>query len=492
MTTQDQPPVPLGPQQSDANDGGKWLIAAIIGMLALFAIPMAIIGAVAVASGDSNGGGVDETVRTTVEVSLQEWSVTGELVAPAGQVTLFITNDGAMDHNLEFRDSGQVSTTIGPGGVTQLDLGVLAPGRYEIFCNLPGHESAGMVAELIVVAGSGDIPEIASHDDHDNIDWDAIDKAMTDSMLAFPQATEGLGNPVLEPEILADGTKRFELTAEIVPWEVEPGVIVDAWAYNGVVPAPQIIVDLGDQVEIVIHNRLPMSTDVHWHGIHTPNDQDGVAPYTQDLIGPGDDYTYAFEATHTAVGMYHPHHHGQMQVVNGMFGVFRIGDHPIPRGITVSGVTIPADLEIARDIPMVINDAGEIGLTLNGKGFPATEPYVLNQGDWANITYYNEGLGSHPMHLHQFPQLIYAKDGIPLDQPFWADTVNIAPGERYSAIFYASDPGTWVWHCHILTHVERETGMFGMVTALIVNPTEGYVAPETEPGRWVLAGDHGL
>ena len=31
------------------------------------------------------------------------------------------------------------------------------------------------------------------------------------------------------------------------------------------------------------------------------------------------------------------------------------------------------------------------------------------------------------------------------------------------------DPGTWVWHCHILNHVESDEGMFGMVTALVVS-----------------------
>jgi FtsP/CotA-like multicopper oxidase with cupredoxin domain len=28
--------------------------------------------------------------------------------------------------------------------------------------------------------------------------------------------------------------------------------------------------------------------------------------------------------------------------------------------------------------------------------------------------------------------------------------------------------GTWVWHCHILPHVENEERMFGMVTAVVV------------------------
>ncbi|MEZ5228477.1 MAG: multicopper oxidase domain-containing protein [Acidimicrobiales bacterium] len=65
------------------------------------------------------------------------------------------------------------------------------------------------------------------------------------------------------------------------------------------------------------------------------------------------------------------------------------------------------------------------------------------------------------------------KNSIPLEQPYWTDTLNIAPGERYTVMFRADDAGVWVWHCHILTHVERSTGMFGMVTAIIVNETPG-------------------
>jgi FtsP/CotA-like multicopper oxidase with cupredoxin domain len=166
--------------------------------------------------------------------------------------------------------------------------------------------------------------------------------------------------------------------------------------------------------------------------------------------------------------MYHAHHHGQMQVPNGLFGVFMIGEAPLPLGRTISGIEIPEGMEVSQEIPMVLNDAGVIGLSLNGKSFPATEAYTGQVGDWVVAHYYNEGLQIHPMHQHQFPQLVYAKDGIPLDNPYWADTVSVAPGERYSVLFQLEDPGVWVWHCHILTHVEREEGMFGMVTAWIV------------------------
>ncbi len=105
---------------------------------------------------------------------------------------------------------------------------------------------------------------------------------------------------------------------------------------------------------------------------------------------------------------------------------------------------------------------------MNGKGFPATEPIVVNQGQKVRIRYMNEGLQIHPMHLHGFPQLVVARDGIPLESPYWADTIDVAPGERFSVLINARDVGTWVWHCHILPHVEDHEGMFGMVTALIV------------------------
>ena len=57
---------------------------------------------------------------------------------------------------------------------------------------------------------------------------------------------------------------------------------------------------------------------------------------------------------------------------------------------------------------------------------------------------------------------------VPGLQRYVADTISVAPGERYSVLVRLDKPGTWVWHCHILPHVEGEDGMFGMVTAVVV------------------------
>jgi FtsP/CotA-like multicopper oxidase with cupredoxin domain len=80
----------------------------------------------------------------------------------------------------------------------------------------------------------------------------------------------------------------------------------------------------------------------------------------------------------------------------------------------------------------------------------------------------NEGMMIHPMHLHGMHQTVIAKDGWPQPQPWKCDTLNIAPGERWDVIVNCNNPGTWAFHCHILPHAESDHGMFGMVTALIV------------------------
>ncbi|MCL1595542.1 MAG: multicopper oxidase domain-containing protein [Actinomycetia bacterium] len=411
-------------------------------------------------TGDEAAGA--ENAPTTLSATLSEFAITGNLSAEPGEIVIDVQNDGAIAHNLSVLGEDKTSDLNG-GEAEVLSLGNLAAGTYTVVCDIPGHRESGMETELIVGEGLA-----AGDDSGSEPDYAAIDAAFTASILEFPAETEGKGNQVLEPEILADGTKYFELTTEITKWETEPGRVVDAWTYNGTVPGPAIKIQVGDKIRVKVINKLPMGTDIHWHGIRTPNSEDGVAPITQALIESGTEYEYNFVAEKEAIGMFHAHHAGQIQVPNGLLGTFQIGEIPIPRGQTISGVTIPEDIEIAQEIPMVLNDAGEIGYSLNGKGFPGTEPYVVQAGDWVVANYYNEGLQIHPMHLHQFAQLIIAKDGIPLDQPYWADTVNVAPGERYTVLINPDTEGTWVWHCHILSHVEREDGVFGMLTAMVV------------------------
>jgi FtsP/CotA-like multicopper oxidase with cupredoxin domain len=437
-------------------------------VVAIMGAAVAVLAAIVAFRGGSASateGGEGET--QVVNFSLSEFVIDGAEEIHSGPTVFEVSNDGNVIHNLTV-EGGPATPDINAGDAATLDMGALSPGSYVVFCSIAGHREAGMEATVSVVEGEGSPGTTHGGHEGEEVDWAGLDQAMNDSILAFPAETEGLGNQLLEPTILADGTKEFHLTASISDWEVEPGKVVEAWTYNGMVPAPMIKVDVGDKVRLVVENQLPMGTDVHWHGVKVPNSMDGVAPLTQPLIEPGDTFVYEFTTREPAIAMYHAHHHGQMQVPNGLFGIFMVGEVEKPLGQTISGVEIPQTIDISQEIPMVLNDAGVIGLSLNGKSFPATQPYTGKVGDWVVVHYFNEGLQIHPMHQHQFPQLVYAKDGIPLESPYWVDTLNVAPGERYSVLMRLEDPGVWVWHCHILTHVEREEGMYGMVTAFIV------------------------
>ena len=470
MDANPPPETPIRPQPPNALPMGT--SAAIVAVLALVLAAVALV---------VRGGDDELATGGAVSVELTEFAITpATMQVPAGG-SLRVTNAGATAHNMTVRDTDIATAELAAGDTEDLDLSSLEPGEYEIYCSIPGHAESGMTGTLTITGGgdagstgpsttggSGAMAGMDHGQQMTGAGYQRMDDAMQESIASYPADTKGAGNQVLEPKVLGDGTKEFEITAAITPWEVAPGETVDAWTYNGMAPGPSMHVDVGDKVRIVVHNELPMGTDLHLHGVNIPNSMDGVAPITQDLIEPGDSFTYEFTADEVAVAMYHAHNSAQLQVPNGLFGTFLVGEVPLPAGRTVSGEAIPADLRVAQELPLVLNDSGVIGYSLNGKSFPATTPIVAKQGDWILVHYFNEGGQIHPMHLHQFDQVIVAKDGFPLDAPYVADTLNVAPGERYSVLVHLDQPGTWVWHCHILNHVERTDGMFGMVTAVVV------------------------
>ncbi|HSL58794.1 MAG TPA: multicopper oxidase domain-containing protein [Acidimicrobiales bacterium] len=455
------------------------IFAALIG-LAAFALAAIAIIVVSVGDDDANvtagGDSAAAAQAPRVGASLSEFAIALEASVVPPNSIIEVVNNGAIEHDLAVKGTDLATATLPNGGSDMVDLAGLAPGTYDLVCTIPGHEGSGMITQITIDESAtapvspGESAGGHGHADVTPEEATALDESMMASMMAFPAETEGKGNVPLEPvSIEADGTKVFELEASIIEWEVSPGEIVDAWAYNGQVPGPWIDLEVGDSIRVEFTNNTPLGSDIHWHGITLQNQQDGVAPYTQDIVSSGDSFTYEFTVIEPMVAMYHAHAHSQDSVPNGMFGAITVGDVTLPAGQTVSGFEIPADIEIAQELPMVLNDAGVIGYSLNGKGFPATEPIVADVGDWVMVHYYSEGLQIHPMHLHGFRQLVIAKDGIPLDQPYWVDTLNIAPGERYTVIFQVDQPGVWVFHCHILTHVERTGEMFGMVTAVVAN-----------------------
>jgi FtsP/CotA-like multicopper oxidase with cupredoxin domain len=290
-------------------------------------------------------------------------------------------------------------------------------------------------------------------------DWQQMDahhQAGVDIYLANIGADPTFWDATMPYEMDGD-TKVFHITCTEADWDTGGGVMFPAMMYNGRVPGPDIRVTEGDRCRFIVRNDMTaQSTAVHWHGLRVPNDQDGVPFITQPIITPGMEYTYEFTVVNPGSHMYHSHHNAAEQVTKGLLGAFIV--EPLDRS------RVP---EVAADYTFVLNDSS-LGFTFNGKGFPYTQPIIAQLGDRIRVRYFNEGLMIHPMHLHGLPQLVIEKDGYPLPAPYLCDTLNIAPGERYDVLVECDLPGVWAYHCHILSHAEGPNGMFGMVTALVV------------------------
>jgi plastocyanin len=75
--------------------------------------------------------------------------IQGDLTAPAGNVRLQAINQGGIVHNLGIR-GGPISGDMQPGKGFTLDVGSLAAGTYQLYCDIPGHVEKGMVANLVI------------------------------------------------------------------------------------------------------------------------------------------------------------------------------------------------------------------------------------------------------------------------------------------------------------------------------------------------------
>ena len=103
--------------------------------------------------------------------------------------------------------------------------------------------------------------------------------------------------------------------------------------------------------------------------------------------------------------------------------------------------------------------------TLNGKKYEDSGPINLEYGERVRLTFINDTMMAHPMHLHgMFVQL---ENGQPISKLPNKHTVNVAPGDTYSALLTADEAGEWAFHCHLLYHM-----MSGMMNKVIVAKLE--------------------
>lgn len=128
------------------------------------------------------------------------------------------------------------------------------------------------------------------------------------------------------------------------------------------------------------------------------------------------------------------------------------------------------DLKSVKPFPEIKEPEREIELHLtssmerymwsfDGKKFSEVKgPIQFRYGETLRLTFVNDTMMEHPLHLHGMWMYLENGHGDYLPRKH---TINVKPGERLSVIVHADAPGRWAFHCHLLLHMEM--GMFRVV-----------------------------
>jgi len=103
---------------------------------------------------------------------------------------------------------------------------------------------------------------------------------------------------------------------------------------------------------------------------------------------------------------------------------------------------------------------------INGKALHEDRTIEIDQGDVARLTFVNDTMMHHPMHLHGhfFRVINDSGDFSPLKH-----TVDVSPHGTRTIEFLANEPGQWMLHCHNLYHMK--TGMGRVIKYKSFTPT---------------------
>ena len=73
-----------------------------------------------------------------------------DYTAKAGDINIQYVNDGSLQHTLLFKEKSGCKLNVNSRGDTKTGKVNLTAGTYTMFCDVPGHETGGMKATLVV------------------------------------------------------------------------------------------------------------------------------------------------------------------------------------------------------------------------------------------------------------------------------------------------------------------------------------------------------
>ena len=283
-----------------------------------------------------------------------------------------------------------------------------------------------------------------------------------------------------------------EYSLEIVPTDIDygGGSVWHAWTYKlagspaGTIPGPTLTAIVGEKLKINVKNNLSHVHSVHTHLSNYPIESDGsqiniisgIAPGA--MIPPGGSYTYEFDLTDPGLYYYHDHSADgggsiSANIHQGLYGaiIVRAPDEPAVRdevifmgeiGSETEGDAVPVYIMNGLGIPggehaleqLFLEQGFDAVAAQLGKTVPTISAKV---GEVLRVHVINIGDQIHTFHAHSVSHISVGE----LQGRKWtANVLPLLPGAADSLQFTFTNPGLWLYHCHVVNHADA--GMIGI------------------------------
>lgn len=281
-------------------------------------------------------------------------------------------------------------------------------------------------------------------------------------------------------ETPGDATAAADLTLTAKDAIVEPmaGSSFLAWTYEGDVPGPVLRVPLGEKRRIKLVNRSPRPESLHFHGVEYAVGDDGSTE-SGGMVNPGCAHVYTITAKAPGAWPFHSHRDSRTEMARGLYGAVIVPDpdeKPADHEFVVflgqlgieggHGASEEGESEEEEGAPSFF-------MTINGRAHGGAEVIEWRDGGYAVTTgtmatarvgqrvrfrAFNVSPDDmHTFHLHGHRWCdrggAMKDDGTCPAGTLPTDNVLLAPAQGASLEFVEDNPGTWMYHCHIVDHV---------------------------------------
>jgi hypothetical protein len=225
------------------------------------------------------------------------------------------------------------------------------------------------------------------------------------------------------------------------------------------IPGPYLQAEVGDVLRVHFRNgdrHFRQAVTMHPHGVSYNPEYDAAyyGPYTRagGFVAPGEEFTYTWECPADSAGVWPYHDHGPNCMLNkarGLIGVtlIRPKGEPLP------------DREFAfyfGMLPPAVTGRPDNVMTINARWAAGNTPTLRTKvGDDVAVHVIGGDDNFHTLHFHGHRWSRFGQ---------FADCTTVGPFETLSVRWTEDNPGRWLYHCHVDTHM-----MHGMAGWYIVD-----------------------